>query len=373
MALTAAAPKINSGSSAAHSVPLALSKEFLRLWAHVLGVNLADLADFTRARRRWHRHHLRPYPRARPYPAPVLPAPHAYRPQSADEWPVRRAPFPHRNPARNGDARQGPSARPAFDCPHSTVTVSVSAYSLGVDAYLLCGTPRTGSTLLCGLLRSTDLAGRPESYFRLPDEQAWADRWQLPRNGAGAFDYGDYVRAAVAAGSSPNGVFGARVMWGTMEQIVTKLSIVHPDFAGADLELLTRAFGRIRFVHLRRDDTVAQAVSWTRAEQTHFWQDGETVLPGGHEPRFDFQQIHALVQTIDEHNVGWRTGFAMFEVQPYLVRYEDLAADPAGVTRGVFDFLGLHLSADPVLAPGTRRQGDRINHDWIAQYRAMAG
>ena len=104
------------------------------------------------------------------------------------------------------------------------MTVSVSADSSGSDAYLLCGTPRTGSTLLCDLLRSTDVAGRPESYFRLPDEQAWADRWQLPRNGAGAFDYGDYVRAAVVAGSSPNGVFGARVMWGTLEEIVTKLA-----------------------------------------------------------------------------------------------------------------------------------------------------
>jgi len=129
-----------------------------------------------------------------------------------------------------------------------------------------------------------------------------------------AFDYGDYVRAAVAAGSSSNGVFGAGVMLGTMEQIVTTLSFVHPDLTGADLELLIRAFGRIRFVHLQRGDTVAQAVSWTRAEQTHFWQDGETDLPGGREPRFDFQQVHTLFQTIDEHNAGWRTWFAMFEV-----------------------------------------------------------
>ncbi len=252
------------------------------------------------------------------------------------------------------------------------MTVSVGADSSGSDAYLLCGTPRTGSTLLCDLLRSTDVAGRPESYFRLPDEQAWADRWQLPRNGAGAFDYGDYVRAAVVAGSSPNGVFGARVMWGTLEEIVTKLGTVYPDIAGVDLELLTRAFGRIQFVYLWRDDTVAQAVSWARAEQTRFWQDGDTALPG-HEPRFDFQQIHTLVQTIDEHNAAWRTWFVMFEVQPHLVRYEDLAANPAGVTRAILDFLGLHLSADPVLAPGTRRQADQLNHDWIAQYRAMAG
>jgi len=46
-------------------------------------------------------------------------------------------------------------------------------------SYVLCGTPRTGSTLLCGLLRSTGVLGRPESYFREPDEVAWAARFGL--------------------------------------------------------------------------------------------------------------------------------------------------------------------------------------------------
>ena len=43
-----------------------------------------------------------------------------------------------------------------------------------IDSYLICTTPRTGSTLLCGLMASTTVAGRPESYFREPDEQLWA-------------------------------------------------------------------------------------------------------------------------------------------------------------------------------------------------------
>jgi LPS sulfotransferase NodH len=137
-----------------------------------------------------------------------------------------------------------------------------------VDSYLICGTPRTGSTLLCGLLRSTGVAGVPESYFRFPDEQSWVQRWQLARDPGGAFDYGDYVRAAVDAGSTDNGVFDARVMWGTMDEVVAKLGAIDPALARADLELLTSAFGSTRFVHLCRRDTVAQAVSWVRAEQT---------------------------------------------------------------------------------------------------------
>jgi LPS sulfotransferase NodH len=98
-------------------------------------------------------------------------------------------------------------------------------------------------------------------------------RWGLARDGAGAFDYGDYVRAAVVAGSTPNAVFGARVMWGPLDAIVSKLGAVYPDLVGADLELLTRAFGRTRFVYLWRGDTVAQAVSWAAA--LRYVQDGQ--------------------------------------------------------------------------------------------------
>jgi LPS sulfotransferase NodH len=92
----------------------------------------------------------------------------------------------------------------------------------------------------------------------------------------------------------------------------------------------------------------------------------------GAQPRFAFEQIHTLVQTIDEHNAAWRNWFATFGLQPHLVRYEDLVADPAGVTRGILDLLRLDPPADRVIAPGTRRQAEQLNHDWIALYRAIA-
>ena len=55
------------------------------------------------------------------------------------------------------------------------------------DSCLICATPRTGSTLLCGLLASTKVAGQPESYFREPDEQLWAARWGIARSPDEAF------------------------------------------------------------------------------------------------------------------------------------------------------------------------------------------
>lgn len=222
------------------------------------------------------------------------------------------------------------------------------------------------------MLRSAGVAGRPESYFRAPDESSWADRWRLPRDPAGTYDYRDYVRAAMTEGTTPNGVFGARLMWGTLDQVTGKLRTVHPDLAGADdLELLTSTFGRTRFIYLWRDDTVAQAVSWARAEQTHYWQPGDTPL-AGREPRFDGDQIRRLVQTIDEHNAAWRTWFAAHDVAPHRVRYEDLASDPIGVTSRILDDLGLGLPAGRVIAAPQRRQADDLNQEWKARYAGLS-
>lgn len=116
--------------------------------------------------------------------------------------------------------------------------------------YLICATPRTGSTLLCGLLRSTGVAGRPESYFRAPDEDSWDDRWELPRTGHGSFDHRDYVRAAAAAGRTGNGVFAARVMWGTVGEMVAKLRAAHPWPPRTDPDVLRRALGPLHFVDM---------------------------------------------------------------------------------------------------------------------------
>lgn len=247
-----------------------------------------------------------------------------------------------------------------------------------MDSLLICGTPRTGSTLLCGLLESTGVAGRPESYFRQPDEPSWANRWGIVSSPGGGFSYADYVRAALAEGRTANGVFAARIMWGTLDAVISKLATIYPDSPGSDVELLTRAFGRTRFVYLRREDVLAQAVSWLRAEQTGVWfQTGQSApaQPESEtEPRFDLGRIRELTQLINEHNAAWREWFASAGVRPHRVRYEALDADPVGVTHGVLGFLGLELPPGREILVRHQRLADELSAEWIARSRAeMAG
>lgn len=153
------------------------------------------------------------------------------------------------------------------------------------DAYFICATPRTGSSLLLGPLDSTGVAGHPQACFRPPDEALWAERWGVAHTPQRALDYGEFVRAALTAGRTGNGVFGAKLMWGKHAGPADRLAARHPDLAGDDLRLLEREFGRrLRFVRLRRDDALAQAVSRLRAEQTGVWYVGGARSAGATPP-----------------------------------------------------------------------------------------
>ncbi|MGH3170155.1 MAG: Stf0 family sulfotransferase [Trebonia sp.] len=240
-------------------------------------------------------------------------------------------------------------------------------------SYLICGTPRTGSTLLCALLDSTGVAGHPESYFRRQGERSYAEGWGIGVSPDGAFDYSAYVRAALTAGSTANGVFGARIMWGTMTELAVKLRGVYPDVGTGDPGLLERAFGTARYIYLWRADVLRQAVSLVRAEQTGFWHD--TGEPGQPEqlaperkPRYDAAAIREHMREIGQHNAAWRAWFAAAGIRPQPVRYEDLDADPAGVTRGILDYLQLDLPPGRVITARNRRLADDVTQRWAERY-----
>lgn len=230
--------------------------------------------------------------------------------------------------------------------------------------YMLCATPRTGSTLLCSLLTSTNVLGSPESYFRNQDEEAWAGRLGVPVLGGRVRDYGAFALAARAAGSTANGVFAARVMWGSVERVIEGLA---PPASQPDVESLEGAFGPLAFIHLTREDVVAQAVSWVRAEQTGYWHHGDTASPVR---KPDLPRMADLVEEIDDHNALWERWFAANHIQPHRLTYEALTRDPAGAIAWIASRLG--VAVPEVWRPESphRKQADQTNAKWSTLLRA---
>src|SRR5579871_6914730 len=110
--------------------------------------------------------------------------------------------------------------------------------------YLICGTPRSGSFLLCEALKSSGLAGKPEEYFWRDDEPFWRERW-------GVSGYAGYLAAALQEGSTPNGVFGAKIMWAYFTgDIAPKLRSI-PAYRDLPLcALLPAAFPNLRYIYI---------------------------------------------------------------------------------------------------------------------------
>jgi trehalose 2-sulfotransferase len=228
----------------------------------------------------------------------------------------------------------------------------------------VCGTPRSGTSLLCGLLASTGVAGRPEEYFWRGDEPFWSERWRVS-------GFAEYLRAAIAEGSTANGVFGAKVMWGYLPDLLGKLAALPGGRGLDDRSLLERPFQNLRCLWIWREDMVAQAVSWSKAIQTNVWSSADQRRPAATPPRFDFDQIHGLVAEAAAGRLGWERWFQAHAIEPLPIRYEDLVADKAGTTRSVLAFLGIAAAEHLPIQEPTAKQADALNHEWATRYRSM--
>jgi trehalose 2-sulfotransferase len=228
-------------------------------------------------------------------------------------------------------------------------------------SYLVCGAPRSGTWLLCGLLASTGVAGRPHEYF-------WAGTEKSARKAWDTTTFAEYVRAVLAAGTTRNGVFGAKVMWASMPDLIDRLRATN---SARDRDVLKAVFPSPCFVWVRREDTVAQAVSWSRAIQTGHWHHWDP--PATIEPRFDLAQIDALVEEIHAHDRSWRRWFADNGIDPLAVRFEELAADQDLVVRRVLATLEVELPKEAIVAAQTVKVDDSLNDEWTKRYRSLKG
>jgi trehalose 2-sulfotransferase len=235
--------------------------------------------------------------------------------------------------------------------------------------YLICGTPRTGTTLLCQYLTSTEIAGRPHSYFRKQDMTSWAEGWRI-LNSNGAYSFSDYLIAARGAASTENGTIGIRVMWGTLDEMTAELGRLYPHLVSNDLALLEEAFGQLKFIHLYRNDVIAQAISLYRAEMTGYWHTVEGKKPK-QPPVFDFEAINSRLETLKEHSLAWQTWFQKVAVKPLAISYEALSADPVASTKEVLGFLELELPEYRQLKATNQRLADETTVAWIEQFNMI--
>jgi LPS sulfotransferase NodH len=241
-------------------------------------------------------------------------------------------------------------------------------------AYIICATPRTGSTLLCRLLKSAG-AGDPDSFFGRRFIAEWAEHWSLPpAESMTARDFATaYLDAAIKAGRGGTDVFGLRLMRENVVDLDDFVELVHPGLP-AGRARFARAFGPLLYIHLSRADKVAQAVSLVKAEQTGLWHiapDGTELerLAPPQEPTYDFERLHREVSELQAFDAEWNAWFAEQGIARHRIAYEDLSADPAGELLRLCAALGITAPDVADVKPAVAKLADATSREWAERYR----
>ena len=191
--------------------------------------------------------------------------------------------------------------------------------------------------------RDTGLVDQPRQYLAgLEDPFVDALLPPLdPGTPEASFDF----EAVRLAGTTPNGVFGAKIMWSHTKDLWARLG-------GRSLE---DVFGPLRYVQLIRRDKVAQAVSLWTAIQTQVWREGD--VPRA-EPVYSSAAIGHLVEWLSRGEQAWTAWLARRD--PHVVVYEDFVRDPSSVVEA--------LTGVPASPPPLERQSNGRSAAWIARY-----
>jgi LPS sulfotransferase NodH len=257
-------------------------------------------------------------------------------------------------------------------------------------SYLVCATPRSGSTLLCQALNQTGVAGHPEEYFealhrsglpRRPHEYFDPDRHaniverlafrEMPHGAAKPNPlwhpetYDQYLAWALREGTTSNGVFGAKIMWGYLGDFAQLLRGIEGMAARPLPELLARAFPGLRYIQITRENKIRQAVSLWKAVQTQAWKAGDEVERSV-ELVFSFRAINYLVRLLTAHDASWDAYFLGLGYEPLKLTYEELAESTDAVIRRVLEYLGIPAPENLVVgAPRLSVQADEISEGWV--------
>lgn len=268
------------------------------------------------------------------------------------------------------------------------------------SSYLICATPRSGSTLLCEALTNTGVAGYPKEYFEILKDtglprrpQEYFENWDnseiaellgeysqfndesvelVKWDGS---NYSDYLAKTFEEGTTHNGVFGAKVMWGYFDDFTSNLRLI-PDYSNMpNPELLSTVFPNLQYILVTRRDKVRQAVSLWRAVQTWTWKmedsahQSDSSFPRVHKLLFHFEAIDYLVHQFAAHEASWQHYFKECGVEPLTIVYEEFEVAYEATTFKVLQYLNIPIPGNHTLSKRRmKKQADALSEEWVQQY-----
>lgn len=223
--------------------------------------------------------------------------------------------------------------------------------------YLLCVTPRSGSTYFCELLRRTRSAGIPAEYLRPDSARAFLER----RAEAGEHDLTllQYMGCLLDRQSSRNGAFGIKASY-----------VQYSPFVETGLDRLL--FSHFRKVRLYRKSLVDQGISLHLATATGRWHSHlEPDAPSSESSpcAYDEERIRMWIAHLWDQERGWDSYFEGIGEDAPVIWYEALQRHPLRAIRRLMRVLGVSPKRRPAPARSeVQKIGDARNREWATRF-----
>lgn len=220
------------------------------------------------------------------------------------------------------------------------------------------------------ILRHSSLPRQPHEYFGDLDLDGLDELLPPPRAGIPSQEPPEAWRDRILSqGRGENGVWGGKLMWGHVEDLLLRAREL-PGLEAATLEeVLETLLGDPQLVFVTRRDKATQAVSLWRAVQTQSWRADDASRAAS--PVYEYAAIDHLVSQLESDERSWKEWFARAGRRPFVVTYEQLEAAPAETVGTVLHALGLPEAS--VAVPRLARQRDELSAAWVERYRRERG
>lgn len=243
------------------------------------------------------------------------------------------------------DPRNGP----AFDLP----------FQAAAQTYIIASTPRTGSTLLARSLWELGL-GAPKEYFNPMQIRDWEVRMGTPWSSAWHARLNGDAVALAGRGHWPR----HRVM-AHLERVRRRrtqggwfgMKVHRHHFTRFFPEPVEALLGPVTWIRIRREDRLAQAVSWAHALQSGRWVNTQT----GRTAHYARRRIESRMRAIEAAEAGWDQFFTGRPVTT--LTYEALVEGRVEVVLAALDSPGVAWPPAPL-------QRQQHAPDWAQRYLA---
>ena len=237
-------------------------------------------------------------------------------------------------------------------------------------SYLVCSTPRCGSTLLSEGMWSSNSMGIPMEYFNKVFVPLLSSRWE-----SGSLS--GYLQDLVARRTDRTGAFGIKTHWAQLvhfhaeyrrEQGLPSLSLVNSEIVCREYgRFLSDAFPGTCYIHITRLNRIRQAVSWYVGSLSGEWalREGQEVSQKRTFVPYNFDALLRYLLALDAAEACWREFFRINGITPITIVYEELEKH---YEEGMKNLMAaVDLPPVDVPAPQLKRQADETTELLVRQ------